>query len=163
MYSIKDWDETFETSQSKRCTRRMNWVACPTGCDSIGYVRLMGMGEAGATAFGVFNAVIQWSASRPIGDRGKIHIPLADLSCMVRIPEKTLSKSFKLLMTIGWIIENHKESSGITINHTESQTITENQQESQPLTINHPTRQDITLHNKTEQNTTRQDDLFDGF
>lgn len=147
MLTIKGWDETFENSQTRKCSKRMGWIATPTGCDSIGYVRLMSKGESGVTAFGVFNAILQWSAARPIEMRGKLvdsngtDLSVGDLSALLRIPSKTITNSLEALVDVGWIITNSLEPSrGLK----------------SPLDASLPhntTRHDKTRHDKTKQDT----------
>ena len=81
----------------------MGFLPVPTGCDSLGYIKLMRHKESGVTAFGVFNALIQWSAARPFVERGTIQLSVEEIADVLRMPVNTIEKSLVLLVQIGWL------------------------------------------------------------
>ena len=117
MLTIKDWDSTFENSESRK-RQRLGWLYCPTGLDSAGYVELMALGEQGVLAFGVFIAICQWSATRLPLVRGVLsrndgsELSIAALSRHVRMDESIVTTCLDILQRpeIGWICGEITES-----------------------------------------------------
>lgn len=63
-YAIKDWDATFENRRTREiaCPDYVNW---PTHQDSEGF-GFLARTEGGTTALGVFGALVQFAAKRPL-------------------------------------------------------------------------------------------------
>lgn len=121
MIRIRKWSETFENAKTRKLIH-MSWLNCPSGVDSSGYLSLMSHGEKGITAFGVFIAICQWSATcRPLirgslarSDGKPLTIP--QIAMILRMPERAVEDSIDLLMRsdINWLekekCEKHSEN-----------------------------------------------------
>ena len=111
MLTIRNWSETFENATTRKQVRP-RFMCMPTGVESNGYIELMSRGKDGMTAFGIFIAICQWSATRRPECRGLLArdgMPLADaqLATYLRVDVNTLSDAIKLLTSkeIGWLVE----------------------------------------------------------
>jgi len=125
MLIIKDWDNTFETAETRK-RKRLGWVMVPTDFNSAGYVELMSLGSRGVTAFGVFIAICQWSAGTSgrsagtSGERGRLSrsdgrpISLSTLAKTMRIDEAIVVDAVDVLTSesVGWICEETPGNNG---------------------------------------------------
>jgi hypothetical protein len=108
MITITKWSEQFETADTRK-RQRLGWYLAPSGCDSKGYRLLMRGGVDGIKAFGIFNALCQLMATFGKDARGSFvnsdgsGMTMADLSEMIRVPNKEIEKAFNLLTECGWI------------------------------------------------------------
>lgn len=117
MIRIRGWNETFENADTRK-RQRLGWFHCPSGVDSSGYVELMSHGERGIRAFGVFQAICQWSATCLPVVRGSVArsdgTPLSarQIATVLRIPVEVIEDAIELLSSpsVGWIINENKGS-----------------------------------------------------
>ena len=117
MLVIKNWSETFENSDSRK-RQRLGWFLTPSGCESGGYIELMSYGEPGVLAFGVFQAICQWSATNRQTIRGKLArsdgsaLNVRQIAAFIRIPEQTVQNALDLLCSKhgGWIVDLTNEN-----------------------------------------------------
>ncbi len=117
MLRIRDWSKTFENAESRKLVN-LRWFNCPAGIDSNGYIELMSYGEAGLLAFGVFQAICQWSATRRPETRGRLvrndGSPLNErqLATHLRIDISHLSPALELLKSpaIQWILDESDDA-----------------------------------------------------
>ena len=108
--SISGWKETFENAGTRKL-KQLLWYPCPAGVDSSGYVALMSHGTPGVIAFGVFQAICQWSATSIPGVRGRVarsdgrDISVRQLATLLRIDQTTVSDAIELLTSpeVGWL------------------------------------------------------------
>lgn len=138
-YRIRDWDDTFEVAQSRKCKSPLLWVAMPTK-QGRGYRRLM-RSQNGPGLLGAWCAVIQLAARMPV--RGVLAdkdgpLDMDDISDLTLIDKATLTQLFELCMSpkINWL-EAVKEK---------------------PLPApSQPSGSAVELHNRTGQDITGQD------
>ena len=117
MLVIKKWTETFENSDSRK-RQRLGWFLNPSGCESAGYIELMSHGARGVLAFGVFQAICQWSATNRQTVRGKLArsdgsaLNVRQVAAVVRIPEPIVSDAVELLCSkdVGWLVDLDNEN-----------------------------------------------------
>jgi len=109
--SIVKWKEIFERAESRKL-QRLTYYCPPSGCDSSGYLELMvGHEEDGVTAFGVFCALCQFTATLPADRRGMLvktngkPYTIRFISSLIRIPEEIVDKSIAILTEpqISWL------------------------------------------------------------
>tara|TARA_R110000868_G_scaffold409597_1_gene695407 strand:- start:113 stop:514 length:402 start_codon:yes stop_codon:yes gene_type:complete len=120
MIRITKWNETFEVAKTRKLVH-LCWINVPTGVDSSGYLALVSMGVPGITAFGVFLAICQWSATcRPIirgslarSDGKPLTVP--QLAVILRMPVDVVAQSVDLLMSpdVGWLQSNDHENANV--------------------------------------------------
>jgi len=106
LYRIKDWNERFETAQSRRC-KVLNWVAIPNSHDGAGYRRLMARDDATAI-YGIWVLIVQVASKcSPRGTLANGSNPLTaiDLHFKTGAPEKDFETAFEVLSSpeIGWL------------------------------------------------------------
>lgn len=108
MIEIVKWSEIFENSDTRK-RKRLGWFLNPSGCDSKGYRRLMKKGVPGVTAFGVFQALAQFSATLPAEMRGRFRhsdgrqMDMEDLADLTRLPVESILQTVEILADVGWI------------------------------------------------------------
>jgi len=141
-YSIAKWQETFETSESKRY-KNLTWVSLPIGLNSNGYHELVfQFGEEAPAIYGAWCALLAVAAQAPV--RGTLAsskgpYTLARIAVETRMPEVVFAKLFKwaLQPEVGWLVECHP-------------TITQQSNDNDRLNVvlHNPTLPNITLHNQ---------------
>lgn len=65
LYKIRDWKSNFESYESKRVKKLLNWVAMPTKHDGKSFRRLMRIDPSGAL-FGAWCILVQVAAKCPV-------------------------------------------------------------------------------------------------
>lgn len=107
-YSIKGWNKTFETSDSKRY-KNLPWISVPTKQDGKGRRRLVRLPN-GAALFGAWVAMTQVAAKCPT--RGVLAdeegpLDANDLEMITDIPAELFDELFHVLTSvdqkIGWL------------------------------------------------------------
>lgn len=105
---IKDWEEHFEKSQSKRVAGPLSWLPLPTRQDGLKFSRLMRRKD-GVTVLGTFILMLEIAAKcEPRGSfitkNGKM-MTSSDFSEMSRAPRVVFDRSIKVLISdeIGWL------------------------------------------------------------
>ena len=112
MLIIKRWNETFETADTRK-RQRLGWFMNPSGCESSGYIELMSHGTQGIIAFGVFQAICQWSATNRQEIRGQLArsdgsaLNVRQVAAFIRMPPDIVENAIRLLSSsyVGWIID----------------------------------------------------------
>lgn len=118
IYRIKDWNERFETAQSRRC-KKLNWVAIPNSHDGAGYRRLMAREDALAI-YGAWVIIVQVASKcSPRGTLANDGEPLTaiDLHFKTGAPEKDFDTAFEVLSSpeIGWIERVNSDQAPTTV------------------------------------------------
>lgn len=115
LYSIRDWDDHFEVSQSRKL-KTLSWVGIPCKHDGKSFRRLMLMPD-GVEIFGAWILIVQVAAKCPV--RGVLADPdgplePSDLAIKTGCPEELFDKALKTLSDnrIGWIVVASWESAG---------------------------------------------------
>lgn len=110
---ITAWATTFETAESRKKIRAMQWFACPSGCESNGFLTLAGLGAEGAQALGIFMALCQgYSGKFKVENRdgcfkktaGKA-MSLGEIAALIRMDKALVIKAVELLSSedVGWL------------------------------------------------------------
>lgn len=153
VYFIRDWDQHFEVSQSKRADR-LRWVAVPNRHDGKSFRRLMRMAD-GLAIYGCFHLIIQVASKCPI--RGRLEdsdgpLSASDISDKTGAPVELIQRALDVCVSreIGWIGRSDATPSPLR-----------DDSESTP-SLAPPTRQDNTRQNETGQDETKQDDAARG-
>ncbi|MBL8815234.1 MAG: hypothetical protein JNL58_04330 [Planctomyces sp.] len=110
MYRIVKWNETFENADTRKRVR-LGYFMVPSGSDSAGYIELMSHGHDGVTAFGVFIAICQWSATCPPRVRGTCSrtdgraLTVRQIAAAIRMDVSIVQRSLELLCNedVGWM------------------------------------------------------------
>lgn len=115
LYSIRDWDEHFEVSQSRK-NKHMRWVSIPTKHDGKSFRRLM-LREDGTTIFCAWVLIVQVAAKCPRrGILADADGPLDafDLHIKTGCPVTVFDNALKALVSkeIGWMLVDKWESAG---------------------------------------------------
>lgn len=102
--TIRDWDEHFETSQSKRSTKKFSWLCVPLKLHGTGYLTLMSMGSKGREIYACWIAIAIVAAMQK--RRGTIHLSLEALAMFINQPLELVVLTVKTLSTppFDWII-----------------------------------------------------------
>jgi hypothetical protein len=110
---IKDWADTFETAESRRKIKAMQWFACPSGCDSNGFLTLAGMGADGVQALGMFVALCQgYSGKFKIANRdgcfrksGGKAMSVGEIAALIRMDKSLLISALEILSSedVAWV------------------------------------------------------------
>src|SRR5689334_3121771 len=105
---VKNWQEDFEISQSKRVVGPLSWVPLPTRQDGLKFSRLMRRKD-GVTVFGTFILLLEIAARcEPRGSfltkNGKM-MTSSDFAEMSRAPRAVFDRAVKVLISeeIGWL------------------------------------------------------------
>lgn len=107
-YSIRNWEKTFEVSQSRKA-RRLNWVAIPTKHDGKGYRRIMRKDPALYAAWIVLVQVAGKCENRGILADDVGPLDAADIEDATGCPSSLIEQAFAYLSSpeIGWLsVEN---------------------------------------------------------
>lgn len=104
---IKDWEQTFYTSEAFRYAQ-VTWTKFPVSTDSIRFRRLMRTRE-GREAYCVFVACVQLSArakAKGVLLVGSTPLDSQDIAAATGIPPKVVEASIQLLASpeIGWLV-----------------------------------------------------------
>lgn len=109
-YRIKEWDEHFETAESRKL-KGTRWVPMPTKHDGKGYRRITQHNEAVAI-FCAWNLIVQVASKMPT--RGVLAdsdgpLDAADLSAKTGFPSTIFETALPFLSSdsIGWIALDH--------------------------------------------------------
>ena len=107
-YSIKDWDQVFETKASRRCTQERRFVLVPASRQSDSYHALMATPH-GREAYCVFIGLCRIAAKCPrrgrlIDDKGPWDVARA--APVLGIDTRVVERSVEMLASkrIGWLI-----------------------------------------------------------
>jgi hypothetical protein len=116
VYSIRDWDEHFECSQSRKVRKALTWVSTPCKHDGKSFRRLMLM-QDGVEIYGTWILIVQVAAKCPTrGVLADSDGPLTaeDLAIKTGCPIEKFDKALKVLSSqqIGWITVERREGSG---------------------------------------------------
>lgn len=119
VYSIRDWDENFETAQSRKVKGPLDWVAMPTKHDGKSYGRIMQMDD-GPTIYAAWALMVQVAAKCPVrGVLADKDGPLTadDLATKTKFPESLFSKALAELSSpkIAWLAVADWERNGSTL------------------------------------------------
>lgn len=105
-YRIKNWNDHFEKSQSRKCAK-MAWVALPNKHDGKGY-RRVARHERATELFTAWVLIVQVASKMPT--RGLLvdedgALTAADLADMTGFPESIFHLAFTVLTqpNIGWL------------------------------------------------------------
>lgn len=163
MIRISKWNETFECAKSRKL-QRMNWVQCPTGLHSHGYLELAAMGKDGLFAFGVFQALVQWSATLPAKYRGNLcrtdgtpmTINQVAMVCHLSPTDLPLAVSILSSESVRWLEVAERSATDLPLASHSSASDLPSSATPLPTSPTHPphlssyrTEQDITEHNRT--------------
>jgi hypothetical protein len=107
LYEIKDWDQHFEQSQSRRVLR-LSWVGIPNRHDGKSFRRLM-LREDGPAIYGAWILLVQVASKCPrrgILEDGDGPLDEDDLAIKTGAPSSLFETALKVLSDkkIGWII-----------------------------------------------------------
>lgn len=113
---IRNWDEHFECSQSRKVGRSLNWVATPCKHDGKSFRRLM-LRPDGVEIYGAWILLVQIAAKCPrrgvLADQDG---PLVadDFAIKTGCPVSTFEKAIKVLSgtDIGWVVVEQWERAG---------------------------------------------------
>ncbi len=141
LYSIRDWDDHFEVSQSRRDGSN-KWVALPTKHDGKGYRRIM-LRDDGPLIYCAWVLIVQIAAKCP--KRGVLKdadgpLTAEDMAIKSSAPLRIFDIALSVLCSkeIGWMVAKEP---GANSEHTPS-----------ALTLQDRTGQDTTEQDKTKQN-----------
>lgn len=111
-YSIRDWQQHFECSDTRKC-KRLSWIPQPVRHDGKSYRRLMRMNP---THYLAWVLLVQVAANCPRrGTLADEDGPLSaeDLALKTDCPAKIFSDAFQPLCEVGWLVaEDVPEVSG---------------------------------------------------
>jgi hypothetical protein len=107
IYQIRDWNDLYETHQTRRL-KRLQWVPVPNRMDGDGYAELV-EGPAGAANLGCWLAILEIaSRCEPRGTlardlRGIDAHDARSLARIARLPVQTMEAAIDRLLHIGWL------------------------------------------------------------
>lgn len=102
MLTITDFAR-FERRDTLRVRGALPWLALPVDLTSAGLVKLR-LKPNGCRAFGVFVLLLEYAASRFVGERdGKVKDDLETLAAILMVPLADLREDVKALESIGWV------------------------------------------------------------
>lgn len=115
-YAIRDWNEHFECSQSRKVRKDLSWIATPCKHDGKSFRRLMMMPN-GVMIYGAWILIVQVAAKCPTrGVLADSDGPLTteDLAIKTGAPEEVFRYALTILSDrkIGWISMSNWELSG---------------------------------------------------
>lgn len=129
LITIRDWNDHFEKSQSRKIEGPLPWVAMPTKHDGKGYRRVM---AAGPDIYAAWVCLVQVGAKcKRRGVLADESGPLStfDLHLKTSLPESVIERAIPILASkeIGWICvsEYHETGSEVAIEDRTGQDITE--------------------------------------
>ena len=108
--AVRDWDTLYENSETRK-RKQLGWVLTPNRHDSLGYCKLMALGDQGLMIFGVWNVLLQLSSRGEEKARGYfvddslMPYSLADISIKTRVQIPHLKEAIPVLIDIGWLCE----------------------------------------------------------
>lgn len=106
-YQIKNWDEHFEVSQSRRAPKRLTWVAFPNKHDGKGYRRITQHPKATDifTAWVLIAQVASKMQKRGLLVDGGNPLDSEDLSAKTGFRKEIFDLAFEILVQpkIGWL------------------------------------------------------------
>ncbi len=118
LYRIRDWNELFETSQSRKY-KALSWVSIPNQHDGKGYRRLMRMPN-GPALYGAWIAIV--TVASKCRERGVLAdesgpLTAEDISIKTDFPEDLIEDAFRVLSgdSIGWLMVDCWEHTGSTL------------------------------------------------
>lgn len=162
-YKIAKWDETFETSESRKL-KAMKWVALPANLDSNGYQSLVEeYPEKAAALYGAWCALLAVAAGCPV--RGTLAasngrpFTTRRIASLTHLPEGIVSELLEWASSpeIGWIeSDGMGEECSKTLGKTQSPGVPADSP-GNPLEFQEITGKKPGLHNSTGQDTTGQD------
>jgi hypothetical protein len=116
VYSIRDWNDHFEVSQSRKISGPLSWVGIPCKHDGKSFRRIMMMPD-GPEIFCAWILIVQVAAKCP--QRGVLAdadgpLDTTDLFVKTGCPDTIFAKALKVLEEpkIGWIFSRQWEMSG---------------------------------------------------
>lgn len=118
LYIVVDWNDTFETAESRR-NGRNSWVAMPNKHDGKSFRRIM-REKDGSALYGAWCLIVQVASKMPV--RGTLSdsdgpLDATDLEDKTGCPAKLIERTLKLMMEerIGWMakVENPDEIAGL--------------------------------------------------
>lgn len=164
-WAIKDWDRAFETWQTRRIKKGLEYIKVPAGRQCRAYKLLMAEPD-GALIYGVFVALCQFAASRQC--RGLLADPdrelsVAELGVEVLCNPTAVSRAIEVLASpaIGWLVRTDIPTDGRHIWDRDPHTTDDDREAHQSASDDRRAHQSasdlahITKQNKTEQNSTR--------
>ena len=110
LYSIRDWNEHFEVSQTRK-VENVRWVPVPVRHDGLRFRRLMAM-PAGLEVFGAWVLILQVAGKCKV--RGTLAtdsgepLTASDLAAMTGTTEKQMKQALQVLTSspIKWVLES---------------------------------------------------------
>ena len=107
LYSVKGWDKTFESSQSRRYTTGLNWIRVPTDHSTLHFRRLMQRPD-GASLYGSWVLILQVASKcDPRGVLKTTQGPLTaeDLALQTGASVDAMQDALQVLSSqdIGWL------------------------------------------------------------
>jgi len=163
-WAIKDWDRAFETWQTRRIKKGLEYIKVPAGRQCRAYKLLMAEPD-GALIYGVFVALCQFAASRQC--RGLLADPdrelsVAELGVEVLCNPTAVSRAIEVLASpaIGWLVRTDIPTDGRHIWDRDPHTTDDDRRAHQSASDDRRAHQSasdlahITKQNKTEQNKT---------
>jgi hypothetical protein len=111
MLTIHNW-QAFESNAAKRRPERgMAWYCMKANLNTRGRLALTRHGIKGLAAIAVFEGCVKYAASLPLEQRGTLvwgdgsAVSIEDLSQILSISVDILRGSVKLLLDVGWLID----------------------------------------------------------
>ena len=128
LYSIRDWAEHFEVSQTRK-VEHVRWVPVPVKHDGLSFRRLMAT-EGGLEIFGAWVLILQVAGKCKV--RGVLKtaygdpMTAADIAAMTGATEIQISNSLEVLCSkaVGWIDVSESNQLDLESNHMVLQDIT---------------------------------------
>jgi hypothetical protein len=106
-YRVKDWDDKYEVSQSRKCAR-MHWVAIPNSHNTNGYAAVVEHPRA-VELFAAFILIVEVASTMPVRgllvSKGGLPLTSKNLSFITKYPEKIFKLALEELIKpeIGWL------------------------------------------------------------
>lgn len=150
VYRIRNWDENFETGESRKRKMALTWIRVTTKHDGKSYRRLM-RHEHAAAIYGAWILICAVAGKCPV--RGVLAdedgpLTIDDLEDKTGLPAEQFQQAIEVLESerFKWLetIEYHP-------NLPEHQQASGEHARSAPTTLHHTTPQDTTVHNPTGQ------------
>ncbi|GAG53826.1 unnamed protein product [marine sediment metagenome] len=104
LYRIRDWDKHYETSESRKRSTPLKWLAVPVKLNGYGYVKIMSQ-RSGDKMYGCWGAILLLAACcTPRGtlqDGDGNPYSLEDIARMIRMPIATVR------LTVNFLSDKH--------------------------------------------------------
>jgi len=162
-YRIRDWEENFEKSKTKKIQAELRWVGLPVKHDGGGYRRIIRRKD-GPQIYAAWVLMLQVAAKCPV--RGVLHDGFApldgdDLEIKTDCPARWFDLALEVLVDpkIGWIEAGSFEAGAFCPIKTpltptrepvdDNETFVDHNEGTRTPPTRAPTRQDITIQDRT--------------